>query len=119
MAFGSFKVLAGDIVKGGGHQFSSSTFMLYVPGKILRESIDISQVETLEVASEENVKKLGGTVGWGVAGAALLGPVGLLAGLLGGGRGKDVTFVCKFMDGRKLLGVAPSKVYTKMQAALF
>ncbi len=76
-------------------------------------------IETLEIASEESVKRLGGTVGWGVAGAALLGPVGLLAGLLVGGRGNDVTFVATFKDGRRLLATTTSKAFTDMTAKRF
>jgi hypothetical protein len=57
------------------------------------ERFPLSALVHLEVASEENVKRLGGTVGWGITGAILLGPVGLLAGLLPGGRGKAVTLV--------------------------
>ncbi|QIC64454.1 hypothetical protein [Acinetobacter schindleri] len=77
------------------------------------------EVEELALASEENVKKIGGTVGWGVAGAAILGPVGLLAGLLLGGKGKEVTFVMKFVDGRKMLATTDSKTYTKLTALKF
>lgn len=119
MAFGTFKVLAGDFRKGKDHQFIAGQFLMKRPDKFFRETIAVDQVEALEVASEEAVKRLGGTVGWGIAGAALLGPVGLLAGLVAGGKGKDVTFVCKLKDGRKFLAVAPSKVYTEMSAALF
>ena len=121
--FGEFKVHAGDFVTGSSHQFvggaSSGTFIMRVEGKFLREKIQASEVEEVCVASEENVKRIGGTVGWGIAGAALLGPVGLLAGLILGGRKKEVTFICKFKDGRKFLGTAPQKVYTQIQAALF
>jgi hypothetical protein len=76
-------------------------------------------VEEIVEASEENVKRLGGTVGWGVVGAAVLGPVGLLAGLLAGGRGKDVTFVLKMKDERKMLATTDSKTFTKLKAKTF
>ncbi len=76
-------------------------------------------VATVETANEESVKKLAGTAGWGIAGAALLGPVGLLAGLLLGGRKKEVTFICVFKDGKKILATTDSKTYTKFQAAAF
>jgi hypothetical protein len=76
-------------------------------------------VEEIVEASEENVKRLGGTVGWGVVGAAVLGPVGLLAGLLAGGRGKDVTFVLKMKDERKMLATTDSKTFTKLKAKMF
>jgi len=83
------------------------------------ESISLTLLETVEVATEENVKKLAGTVGWGMAGGMLLGPVGLLAGLLLGGRKKEVTFVAKFKDGRKLLATTDSATYKKLAAAAF
>lgn len=83
------------------------------------EDIQFVEIETVEVATEENVKKLGGTVGWGAVGGLLLGPVGLLAGLLAGGRNKDVTFIAQLKDGRKLLATTDSKTFTKIQAALF
>ncbi|MBA9034329.1 MULTISPECIES: hypothetical protein [Rhizobium] len=89
------------------------------PKGFFRESIRIDEVDTVEVASEESVKRLGGTLGWGAVGGLILGPVGLLAGLLAGGRGKDVTFVCKLKDGRKFLATAPSKTYTELQAVTF
>ena len=83
------------------------------------ETIAKNQIATIELATEENVKRLGGTIGWGAAGAVLLGPVGLLAGLLLGGRSKDVTFVMALKDGRKLLGKAKAKTYTQIQAIAF
>ena len=73
----------------------------------------------MEVASEESVKRIGGTLGWGAAGMLALGPVGLLAGLLLGGKKKEVTFVAKVKDGRKLLGTTDHKTFTKLKAAAF
>lgn len=83
------------------------------------EGIPFSDLESVDLATEDSVKRVGGTVGWGAAGAIALGPVGLLAGLLLGGRGKDVTFVAKFKDGRKILATTDSKTYTKIAAAVF
>ena len=114
------KVLAGDFLEGDG-MFSSNIFLLKTEKKKSwgGEAIPLDQLETIEIATEENVKKIGGTVGWGVAGAALLGPVGLLAGVLLGGKKKEVTFVAKFKDGRKLFASTDSKTFTKLQAAVF
>lgn len=123
--FGSFQIHAGDFKTCNDHQFlpgppgKPGTLLLKSQGKFLREKVGTDQIEELEAASEENVKRLGGTVGWGIAGGVLLGPVGLLAGLIAGGRGKDVTFVCKLKDGRKFMATAPSDVYTKLLAARF
>lgn len=89
------------------------------PKGFFREKVKLADIEAVEVASEEAVIRVGGAIGWGVAGAVLLGPVGLLAGLVAGSRGKAVTFVCKLKDGRKFLASAPSKVFIELQAATF
>lgn len=83
------------------------------------EKVRAADIVELEPASEENVKRLGGTVGWGIVGGVLLGPVGLLAGLLAGGNGKRVTFVARFKDGRKMLASADPKTYRELMAAVF
>lgn len=110
------KVHAGDFGKGEG-QFSFGNFSL--PKGMWFEGVPGSQLAEIEVASEDSVKRVGGTVGWGAAGLVVLGPVGLLAGLLLGGKGKDVTFVAKFKDGRKLLATTDSKSFIKMKALVF
>jgi len=114
---GQFEIIAGDFPNGKNAQFCVGIFIL---GSFFnQEKIEVAEVDILEIASEENVKKMGGTVGWGIAGAALLGPLGLLAGLLLGGKSKQVTFICQFKDGRKFLAIAHQKIYTKIQAAIF
>ncbi|MFT8450671.1 MAG: hypothetical protein ABF675_00470 [Zymomonas mobilis] len=119
MAFGTFEIHAGDFKKGMHHQFVGKNLQLKHEGKFIREAVPLSQIANVEVASEESVKRLGGSVGWGITGGFLLGPVGLLAGLLVGGQGKNVTFVCKLKDGRKFMATAPSKVFTALSAATF
>ena len=115
----TIKVLAGDFLEGDG-QYSWGSFSLKTEKHPWAgEIIPLNQLDTVDIATEENVKKIGGTVGWGVAGAVILGPVGLLAGLLLGGKKKEVTFVAKFKDGRKLMASTDSKTFTKLQAAVF
>lgn len=112
-------VHAGDFLKGDG-QFSFGSLTLRTEAHTwLGETIPITQLETVEVATEETVKKLAGTVGWGAVGGIILGPVGLLAGLLLGGRKKEVTFIAKFKDGRRLLATTDRATFTKLQAAAF
>jgi hypothetical protein len=130
------KILAGDFNKMRPGGFMFGIMSLTPDAKILQEqnkgfwkqfkagakgvSYNLpDDVEEMELASEESVKKIGGTVGWGAAGALLLGPAGLLAGLLLGGKKKNVTFVCKFKDGLKLLGETDSKTWAKIQAKMF
>ena len=112
-------VYAGDFLKGDGQFNFGSLTLRTAAHSWVGETIPISQLETVEVASEESVKKIGGTIGWGAAGALILGPVGLLAGLLLGGKRKEVTFIAKFKDGRKLLATTDSSTYTKLRAAVF
>jgi hypothetical protein len=111
-----FKVHGGDFDEGNGN-FVDGDFFLRPPGhRFNGDYIPATELEILEIATEENVKRLGGTVGWGAAGAVLLGPVGLLAGLLVGGKRKEVTFIAKFKDGRKLLATTDAKTFTKIRA---
>ena len=114
------KILSGDY-KGRGDFLWGTFSMPWMPGDgfTTGKSYSKSDIESVEVASEDSVKRLGGTVGWGVAGAAVLGPVGLLAGVLLGGKGKEVTFVAKFKDGKKILATADSDTYKKILAAVF
>ena len=91
MAFGVLEVHAGDFKKGNDHQYVAGkpgTLIMKIDGKFFREKIPVSEIQELEPASEETVKRIGGAVGWGVVGGVLLGPVGLLAGFLAGGQGK-------------------------------
>jgi hypothetical protein len=113
------KVHAGDFLKQDGRLSFGSLVLLTEKNNFLGEAIPLNRLETVEVASEESVKRVGGAIGWGAVGALALGPVGLLAGMLLGGKGKDVTFVAKFKDGRKLLATTDSATFTKLQAAVF
>lgn len=83
------------------------------------EVIAMNQLASVEVATEENVKKLAGTVGWSLVGAAALGPVGFLAGLFFGGRKKNVTFIAELKDGRRMLATTDTKTFMQLQAAAF
>lgn len=113
------KIHAGDFVEGNNQVFSGE-FILKKKGSLFSsEIIPFSDLEEIALANEDAVKRIGGTIGWGAVGGAVLGPVGLLAGLLLGGKGKDVTFVAKFKDGRKMLATTDSKTYTKILAAVF
>ena len=110
-----FTVHAGDFKQGLKHEFLRGKLHMRVQGKFFRETICSSQVAKIESATEESVVRLSGAAGWGITGGLILGPVGLLAGLLLGGRSQDITFICIFKDGRKFLGTAPSKVFAALQ----
>lgn len=121
---GSIKVHAGDFKKSLNDSqlgsFNGGNFRLYTEKhSFLGEKISGKELEVVEIANEESVKKVGGAIGFGILGGALLGPVGLLAGLLAGGQKKEVTFIAKFKDGRKLLATTDSKTFIEIQAAIF
>jgi hypothetical protein len=124
---GNLKVHAGDFLTvSPNHSYSKSwgsgsgTFHLATAERQFKfsntEMIPSSELGYLALASEENVKKLSGAVGWGAAGGLLLGPAGLLAGLLLGGKKTTVTFVAKFKDGRRLIASTNPKTWVDIQA---
>jgi hypothetical protein len=93
--------------------------VLYKGGPFFGEKVQFKDLAEVSIADEEAVKRVGGTVGWGIAGAALLGPVGMLAGLLLGGKSKDVTFIGVLKDGRKFMATCTGNEWKAIQAARF
>lgn len=102
------KVLAGDLRKG-------------------QQRIDPKWVKSAELQTEESLKKLGGSAGWGFTGAIvgglLTGGIGLLvgglAGVLSGGNKTEVCFSCELEDGRKFLAITDRKTWQSIVAGLF
>jgi hypothetical protein len=113
--------LKGDVRVHGGDFGKTTGFLgpdyLRIPSGWLGERIPLKEIELVEVASEESIKKFSGAVGWGFVGGLLLGPLGAAAGLLAGGKKKEVTFIVKFKDGRKLLATTDNKTFFMIQAA--
>lgn len=115
MARGGIYVLAGDFKKGAHHGYDNCFFMKN-ESSFRQEKIPDSFVEKLEIASEKSVVSKKGAVGWGLAGEALLGPVGMIAGVMfGGKKGKIITFICKFKDGREFIGTTSEDMFSWMQ----
>lgn len=116
------KVLAGDFT---GIAFLTTLLgkpylnVTYKGGPFFGEKVQLDQIAEATIADEESVKRIGGTVGWGAAGAVLLGPVGLLAGLVLGGKSKDVTFVGVLKDGRKFMATCTGNEWKQILAARF
>lgn len=121
----TIKVIAGDLATGKWY-FSSvlGHATMSIPSTTEHlwkgERVDLNEdLERVELQTEDNIKKLGGTAGWGLAGAALLGPVGAIGGILLGGRGKEVMFAAYLKDGRKFLGTTDGKTWQKLSALTF
>ena len=115
---GNITVLSGGDFASGQGSFSVETrpFGCFVlpTAKNKAEGITANHLGAVEKITEESVKRMGGAVGLGLVGGAAFGPVGLLAGLLGGGKRTEVTFIATFKDGRKLLGSTDPKTYAEM-----
>lgn len=119
----SIKVVAGDLTEGkwqftgmlGQALMTRADQMSWKP-----QSVDLKHdAESVELMTEEKVKKLAGTAGWGAAGMVLLGPLGAIGGILLGGNKKEVAFVCHLKDGRKFMATTDGKTWQKITAARF
>lgn len=113
----TIKLQAGPFLHGKG-QVKKDKLVLPVEGKFWPEEVLLKDIQ-FEIATEENVKKMTGTIGWGAVGAIALGPVGLMAGLLLGGRKKEVTFIGQISDGRRFLATTDNATYVKLCAGSF
>ncbi|MBZ9752676.1 hypothetical protein K7W42_17680 [Deinococcus sp. HMF7604] len=85
------------------------------PNKV--EAIELSRVTSVEIATSETVQKLGSTIGLGLLGSVILGPVGLIAGVFAS-RKKMVNFIFKLDDGRQAIAYGEEKAYLAMQMAI-
>ena len=104
------KVLAGDIQEGDW-EFNMGALW----GAFETVHLD-GEIKSLTLQTEESVKQLAGTLGWGLAGSVILGPMGMLAGLVLGGNRKEVCTLCELKGGRKFLATMDSKLYQQMLA---
>ena len=80
-------------------------------------AIPLHRIESVDVATEQSIKRLSGTLGWGAVGAAVLGPVGMLAGLLAGGNTKEVTYVAVLEGGWVFVATSDVKTFAAIKAA--
>lgn len=75
---------------------------------------DIAEVETVSADHSNQVKD---AVRLGITGAALLGPVGLAAGVFAMRKVKDVTFLVRLKDGRQFVAMSSAKIYADLRGA--
>jgi hypothetical protein len=112
--FGAFKLIAGDFPLNKEAQFVFGQFVLPIPGKWLKtETIGTDRIVEVEQVSADTARKVGRTVGWGVAGALVAGPLGAVAAGIIGGKKSDVTFIVRFDDGRKFMGLMKPDQFKK------
>jgi hypothetical protein len=116
---GKIKVLAGDFTGDGKYSDGRITLRPREQPSPAHRMVVRDFFASVDVAAQHNVVKVGAAVGWGAAGALVAGPLGLLAGAVLGGRGRDVVFVAVLKDGRKFLAQTDSKTYTQLRADVF
>lgn len=122
----NIKVVAGDLDHGKWdlHGFSGTALMKRGStakhlwgGEEYRFGKD-KDITSVDLLDEEKVKKLAGTAGWGLAGAALFGPLGAIGGILLGGNKKEIAFAAYLEDGRKFMGTTDGKGWKRIIAAM-
>ncbi|MFK0312780.1 hypothetical protein ACIQUF_16310 [Pseudomonas sp. NPDC090233] len=107
-------VQSGDFLQGEG-EFRNGSLTLKTPrSPSPGERISLTRITDLQLASLESSRSLSSALGWGVAGALVAGPVGLIAGLWLGGKEEEATFLATFKDGRKLLAITDGKTWSKI-----
>lgn len=75
-------------------------------------------IASLEIANEDNTKKVGGTLMGAAVGGALTGGVGAVVGALAGGNKGKVVFIASFHDGNQLMAQCSQKAYLELSAAV-
>jgi len=73
--------------------------------------IDKDLIRRVELVTETNRKKISSALGWGISGGILFGPLGGIAGLVFGGRRKEVCFALYLKDGCNYLIVSDPTTY--------
>ncbi|UVJ42739.1 hypothetical protein NVV94_19355 [Pseudomonas sp. LS1212] len=107
-------VQAGDFLQGEGEYSNGSLILKTNTNPNAGEKIALTRIKEMTIANQESSKSLGSAIGWGMAGALVAGPIGLIAGLWLGGKEEEITFVATLKDGRKLMAITDVKTYTKM-----
>ena len=76
-------------------------------------------IVSVEQVDKNNHTSILGKAGWGAVGAVALGPLGLIAGALGGGNRSTTIVAIEFVDGKRALLQGKSKEMTQVIALGF
>lgn len=116
------KVLSGDFKEA---KFRSGLFQSH--GTLLFPSPDWwnpflakyppERITKITEITEENKKDFTSAAGWAALGGLALGPLGLLAGAVFGGRKKSIYFAVILDDGRRAVIEAPPQEWARIVAA--
>jgi hypothetical protein len=117
----TINVLGGDLENG-----SWNASFQFGKAKMFRawstSSVDLEKLVSAEIQTEDKLKKMSGSAGWGfvgaIAGGVLTGGLGLviggLAGILSGGNKTEVCFSCELCDGRRFLAITDKKTWQRI-----
>lgn len=111
-----FKLISGNIAQDsklmsmlGVYQLYHSTGLFSTEDyNMLENLVNITQI------TEENKASFIGKAGWGLAGGLVLGPVGLLAGLLAGGNKKTVCCAFEMLPHYRFVAEVEAKAYVTL-----
>lgn len=111
------KVVAGDYL---GLMLGFAGKEPYIILKIFKTMpLNKTTVDSYEVITEEHAKSATSGVVRGAVGAALLGPIGLLAGGLSAKNKSSHTIAIKFKDGKNSLIEVDEKIYKALVRTMF
>lgn len=82
-------------------------------------NINKETLESYELITEEHVKSATSGATRGLVGGALLGPVGMLAGVISAKNKKTYHVVLEFKDGKRSLAEINNKLYTELMKIMF
>lgn len=100
-------------------EITASAHAVFISERVLQlrpEVILGNNIESLEAATEQGVKKIGGALGWGVVGGVIAGPLGAIAGAVLGGNHRETAFTLVMKDGRRLIGTVETGIFNALVA---
>lgn len=111
-----FKLISGNIAADSKLTSMFNAYSLYhSTGIFSTEDYKIMEnLVTLTQITEENKASFIGKAGWGLAGGLVLGPVGLLAGLLAGGNKKTVCCAFEMLPNYRFVAEIEAKAYAAL-----
>lgn len=112
------KIIAGEYEGRAIAIAGGKPYILFGFGKSNMKYINKDFVESYQLVTEEFCKSAASGIARGAVGVALLGPIGLLAGLSAKNKGVH-TIVIKFKDGKESLAEVDEKIYKAIMATMF
>ena len=107
---------AGDFGQGSEVTFTADA--LYLPNPTApdgRERVSVGDIAEIDDVADDNSGRLKSALNMSLTGAALLGPVGLAAGVLAVRKSKDVMFLVRLKDNRHFVAFTDARTYSDLR----